>query len=139
MDPVEIRIRNGMAEGDLNLTGQVIDSAAPVAELLQKVRALPLPPEPSGDRDLLTLPGAVGNTTHGEGVRRGIGYSVTYKNIGFSEGFDDYSTARVRLQMIGGEAMGTGHTPAAEGGRGVVTDPAPIAPPELRGERGGVG
>src|SRR4051794_24073382 len=135
IDPVEIRIRNGMQEGDLNITGQVIDSAAPVAELLQKVRALPLPPEPSGDRDLLTLPGAVGNTTHGEGVRRGIGYSVTYKNIGFSEGFDDYSTARVRLQMIGGEAMATVHTAAAEVGQGLITIHAQIARTELGVER----
>src|SRR5205085_5475122 len=38
IDPVDIRIRNGMAEGDLNITGQVIDSAAPVAELLRRVR-----------------------------------------------------------------------------------------------------
>jgi xanthine dehydrogenase D subunit len=135
MDPVEIRIKNGMQEGDLNITGQVIDSAAPVAELLQRVRALPLPPEPSGDRDLLTLPGAVGNTTHGEGVRRGIGYSVTYKNVAFSEGFDDYSTARVRLQMTGGEAVATVHTAAAEVGQGLITVQQQIARTELGVER----
>src|SRR4051794_9224067 len=135
LDPVEIRVRNGMAEGDLNITGQVIDSAAPVAELLQRVRALPLPPEPSGPRDLLTLPGAVGNTTHGEGVRRGIGYSVTYKNVAFSEGFDDYSTARVRLQMTGGEAAATVHTAAAEVGQGLITVQQQIARTELGVER----
>ena len=39
-------------------------------------------------------------------MQRGIGWSVTYKNVGFSEGFDDYSTARVRLQMTGGESLG---------------------------------
>jgi xanthine dehydrogenase D subunit len=135
MDPVEIRIRNGMQEGDLNITGQVIDSAAPVAELLEKVHALPLPPEPSGDRDLLTLPGAVGNTTHGEGVRRGIGYSVTYKNVAFSEGFDDYSTARVRLEMTAGEAVATVHTAAAEVGQGLITVQQQIARTELGVER----
>src|SRR4051812_34704023 len=135
MDPVEIRIRNGMAEGDLNLTGQVIDSAAPVGELLQRVRDMPLPPEPESERDLLTLPGAVGNTTHGEGVRRGVGYSVTYKNIGFSEGFDDYSTARVRLQMTGGEAVVTVHTAAVEVGQGLITVQQQIARTELGVER----
>ena len=36
---------------------------------------------------------------------RGIGYAVTYKNVGFSEGFDDYSTARVRLEVTGGEPV----------------------------------
>ena len=37
LDPVAIRQLNGMREGDRNITGQVIDSAAPVAELLQIV------------------------------------------------------------------------------------------------------
>jgi CO/xanthine dehydrogenase Mo-binding subunit len=97
MDRVELRQKNGFVEGDANITGQVIDAAAPVAELLQIVKDMPLPPPLPEQPDLRALPGAVGNTTHGEGVRRGIGYAVTYKNVGFSEGFDDYSTARVRL------------------------------------------
>ena len=63
---------------------------------------------PSGSRTpsstCARLPGGVSNTTHGEGVRRGVGYAVTYKNVGFSEGFDDYSTARVRLEVTGRRA-----------------------------------
>ena len=51
--------------------------------------------------DLRRLPGGVANTTHGEGIRRGVGYAVAYKNVAFSEGFDDYSTARVRLSVVG--------------------------------------
>jgi CO/xanthine dehydrogenase Mo-binding subunit len=135
VDPVEIRRRNGVQEGDRNITGQVIDSAAPVAELLQRVADLPLPPALPGQPDLRDLPGAVGNTTHGEGVRRGVGYSVTYKNVGFSEGFDDYSTARVRLQVTGGEAVATVHTAAAEVGQGLVTVQQQIARTELGVER----
>lgn len=134
VDPVEIRRRNGVQEGDRNITGQVIDSAAPVAELLQRVADLPLPP-PLETSDLRNLPGAVGNTTHGEGVRRGVGYSVTYKNVGFSEGFDDYSTARVRLQVTGGEAVATVHTAAAEVGQGLVTVQQQIARTELGVQR----
>ncbi|NEK60414.1 xanthine dehydrogenase subunit D [Geodermatophilus sabuli] len=130
VDRVEIRRRNGLREGDRNITGQVIDSAAPVAELLDRVAALPLPP-PADTSDIRALPGAVGNTTHGEGVRRGIGYAVTYKNVGFSEGFDDYSTARVRLQVTGGEAVATVHTAAAEVGQGLVTVQQQIARTEL--------
>jgi len=42
---------------------------------------------------LTAMPGGVSNTTHGEGVVRGIGYAVGIKNICFSEGFDDFSTA----------------------------------------------
>jgi xanthine dehydrogenase D subunit len=135
VDRVEIRQRNGMREGDRNITGQLIDAAAPVAELLQIVRDLPLPPSAEGERDLRTLPGAVGNTTHGEGVVRGIGYSVTYKNVGFSEGFDDYSTARVRLEMTGGEPVATVHTAAAEVGQGLVTVEQQICRTELGVER----
>ena len=58
--------------------------------------------------DLRELPGGVSNTTHGEGVRRGVGYAVGFKNVGFSEGFDDYSTARVRLSMDERRAAGRG-------------------------------
>jgi xanthine dehydrogenase D subunit len=131
VDRVEIRARNGMREGDRNITGQLIDSAAPVAELIQKVRDLPLPPDPVQARDLRELPGGVSNTTHGEGVVRGIGYAVTYKNVGFSEGFDDYSTARVRLQVTGGEPVATVHTAAAEVGQGLVTVEQQIVRTEL--------
>jgi xanthine dehydrogenase D subunit len=132
---IEIRQRNGVREGDTNITGQLIDAAAPVAELLQIVRDLPLPPEADGERDLRTLPGAVGNTTHGEDVVRGIGYSVTYKNVAFSEGFDDYSTARVRLEMTGGEPVATVHTAAAEVGQGLITVEQQICRTELGVER----
>ncbi|SFK45520.1 xanthine dehydrogenase D subunit [Amycolatopsis sacchari] len=121
LDPVEIRVRNAMSEGSVMPTGQVVDSPAPVAELLERLAAKPLPPEPEGERDLRTLPGGVSNTTHGEGVVRGVGYAVGIKNICFSEGFDDYSTARVRLEVVGGEAAATVQTAACEVGQGLVT------------------
>ena len=104
--------------------------AAPVAELVRRVRDMPLPVEREGT-DLLTLPGGVGNTTHGEGVRRGVGYAVTYKNIGFPEGFDDYSTARVRLSVLGGEPVASVRTAAAEVGQGLISVEAQIARTEL--------
>ena len=130
IDPVELRIRNAMREGSRMPTGQVVDSAAPVTELLRRVHAAPLPSSAPSD-DLRTLPGGVSNTTHGEGVRRGIGYAVGFKNVGFSEGFDDYSTARVRLEVVGGEPIATVHTAAAEVGQGLVTIMAQIARTEL--------
>ena len=137
IDRVEIRQLNGMREGDANITGQVIDSAAPVAELLQIVADMPLPPAADHDAapDLLSMPGGVSNTTHGEGVVRGVGYAVTYKNVGFSEGFDDYSTARVRLEVTAGEAVATVHTAAAEVGQGLITVEQQICRTELGVER----
>ena len=133
VDPAEIRIRNGLSEGDRVATGQVIDSAAPVAELVARVRDMPLPP-PAGS-DLRSLPGGVSNTTHGEGVRRGIGYGVGIKNICFSEGFDDYSTARVTVRVVGDDPVVSVHTAAVEVGQGVVTLQEQIARTELGIER----
>jgi xanthine dehydrogenase D subunit len=137
LDPVEVRIRNAMNEGSVMPTGQVVDSAAPVAELLRRVRDKPLPPAPpaNADRDLRELPGGVSNTTHGEGVVRGIGYGIGIKNVCFSEGFDDYSTARVRLELVGGEPTAVVRTAAAEVGQGLVTVQAQIARTELGVER----
>jgi CO/xanthine dehydrogenase Mo-binding subunit len=73
----------------------------------------------------------VSNTTHGESVRRGVGYAVGFKNVGYSEGFNDYSTARVRLSVVGGRPQVEVHTAAAEVGQGLVTVQAQIAGTEL--------
>ena len=75
------------------------------------------------------------NVTHGEGVRRGVGYAVAFKNVGFSEGFDDYSTARVRLRVDAAGPLVEVHTAAAEVGQGIVTVQAQIARTELGVER----
>ncbi|SPL96293.1 Xanthine dehydrogenase, molybdenum binding subunit [[Actinomadura] parvosata subsp. kistnae] len=130
LSPVEIRVRNAVSQGSRLITGQVIDAPAPLAEMLRDLEAMPLPPERTGD-DLRGLPGGVSQTTHGESVRRGVGYGVGIKNICFSEGFDDYSTARVRAELIGGEPHVTVHTAAAEVGQGLVTVQAQIARTEL--------
>ncbi|WP_236794081.1 molybdopterin cofactor-binding domain-containing protein [Amycolatopsis sp. GM8] len=135
LDPVEVRLRNAMSEGSVLPTGQVVDSAAPVAELLRRLTAKPLPPAPLEERDLRTLPGGVSNTTHGEGVVRGVGYAVGIKNVCFSEGFDDYSTARVRLEVVGGEPAATVQTAACEVGQGLVTVLQQIVRSELGVER----
>ncbi|GAA3732465.1 xanthine dehydrogenase subunit D [Streptomyces tremellae] len=136
MDPVELRQRNAMSQGAVMPTGQRVDSPAPVAELLRRVKARPLPPERQWDTageaaDVRALPGGLSNTTHGEGVVRGVGYAVGIKNVGFSEGFDDYSTARVRLEVVGGEAVAVVHTAMAEVGQGGITVHAQIARTEL--------
>jgi len=129
LDPVELRMRNALETGSELITGQVIDGPVPVAELLRRVKAMPLP-GPAGE-DLTEMPGGVSNTTHGEAVKRGVGYAVGFKNIGYSEGFDDYSTARVRLSVVDGRPRVEVHTAAAEVGQGVVTVQAQIAGTEL--------
>ena len=133
MDPVELRCINGMSLGAETPTGQIVDSPAPVEELLRLVQRRPMPrsADSDGQPELLDLPGGAANTTHGEGVRRGVGYAVAYKNVGFSEGFDDYSVARIRLEISGGEPTVTVHTAAAEVGQGLVTVEQQICRTEL--------
>ncbi|WP_129305854.1 molybdopterin cofactor-binding domain-containing protein [Streptomyces sp. L2] len=135
LDPVEFRQLNAMEQGTVMPTGQPVDSPAPVAELLRRVKAMPMPPErqweSSEGADVRQLPGGLSNTTHGEGVVRGVGYAVGIKNVGFSEGFDDYSTARVRMEVAGGVPVATVHTAMAEVGQGGVTVHAQIARTEL--------
>jgi CO/xanthine dehydrogenase Mo-binding subunit len=130
LDPVELRSHNAMVEGATLATGATVRSPAPVAELLASVSGRPLP-----ERASELLPGGVSNTTHGEGVRRGVGYAVGFKNVGYSEGFDDYSTARVRLSVAGGEPLVEVQTAAAEVGQGLVTVQEQIARHELGVER----
>jgi CO/xanthine dehydrogenase Mo-binding subunit len=125
MHPVEWRRPNAMVTGTAMPTGAPINCPAPVAELLESVRSRPLPTEGGG------VPGGIANVTRGEGVVRGVGYAVGFNNVGFSEGFDDFSTARVRLSVTGGEPLVEVHTAAAEVGQGLVTVMGQIARTEL--------
>ena len=132
MDPVELRIENAIEPGMRFPFGQEVPPPAPVAELLERVRAMPMPEEKEVvGRDLRELPGGVSNVTHGEGVERGVGYALGFKNIGFSAGFDDYSTARVTLSVEDDEPLARVHTAAAEVGQGLITVQAQIARTEL--------
>ncbi|QBI54532.1 xanthine dehydrogenase family protein molybdopterin-binding subunit [Streptomonospora litoralis] len=138
MHPVEVRRVNALSQGGRIATGQRIDMPLPMAEMLQRARAMPMPaergalPDPGDPR---TLPGGTANTSRGEGVVRGVGYGVGLKNLCFSETFDDYSTARVRLEVVGGEPAVLVHTAAAEVGQGLVTLQGQIARTELGVER----
>ena len=132
MDPVELRLENAIEPGMRFPFGQEVPHPAPVREILEKVKGIPMPEEQElAGRDLRELPGGVSNVTHGEDVRRGVGYAVGFKNIGFSAGFDDYSTARVSLSVEDGEPLVRVHTAAAEVGQGLVTLQAQIARTEL--------
>ena len=136
LHPVELRRRNAMGTGSSLPTGQVVEGPAPVARLLEELDSMPLPEALASDGlDLRELPGGVSNTTHGEGIRRGVGYAVGFKNIGFSGGFDDYSTARVRLSVASGEPQVEVHTAACEVGQGGITVHAQIARDVLGVER----
>jgi CO/xanthine dehydrogenase Mo-binding subunit len=128
IDPVELRLLNALAPGDVLPTGQRIAGSLPIAETIRAAAALEPPPPEDLPREPLRLPGGTGNTTNGEGVRRGVGFAVGFKNIAYSEGFDDYCAARVQLYADGSAEV---HCAAAEVGQGVTGVILQVARTEL--------
>jgi CO/xanthine dehydrogenase Mo-binding subunit len=116
VDPFELRLRNALAPGDTLLTGQVIDGALPVAEVLRACAELPLPADAVGAEPMLR-PGGAGRTADAVDVRRGVGWAVGFKNLMYAEGFKDGSTARCQLT----DGLATVTCAAAEVGQGFVT------------------
>lgn len=131
LDPVEVRLRNALEQGGSTATGQVLDAPAPVARLLGVVRDLPLPPPAPPDGLAWSRPGGLANTTHGEGVVRGVGYATAMKNICYSEGFDDHTTVRLTLGVRDGAPYAEVHTAAVDVGQGLVTVPGQVVRTEL--------
>jgi CO/xanthine dehydrogenase Mo-binding subunit len=138
LDPIEIRIKNALHTGSIMPTGQPVIGAAPVRECLERLRLLPMPSEDSAlDRDPMLLPGGAGNVSHGEALKRGVGVAVGYKNLGYSEGFDDSSEASVRVwpDRDGHGPLAEIKTAAVEVGQGLDTIITQIARSELDIER----
>ncbi|MGE5274315.1 MAG: molybdopterin cofactor-binding domain-containing protein [Verrucomicrobiota bacterium] len=128
IDPVELRLLNALAPGDKLPTGQRITGPLPVAEVIRRAAALPIPEPEELPRDPIRLPGGSGNATRGEGVKRGIGFAVGFRSVCFAEGFDDSTAARVKLRTGGSAEI---HCAAAEVGQGVVNVILQVAGTEL--------
>ncbi len=132
MDPVELRLRNALERNDRLVTGQVLRGAVPVREVIRAAASHPLPPPPDPAGPVTARPGGAGATAGPEDVRRGVGFAVSMKNIAYSEGFDDFVTARLRLEAgVDGEAVATVSVATAEVGQGFVTLAAQIVREEL--------
>ncbi|PJE94044.1 oxidoreductase [Streptomyces carminius] len=118
MDPVELRMRNVMATGDLLPTGQSVTCPAPVAELLRAVREAPLPPLPkdSPEEDWL-LPGGPEGAGEPGAVRRGVGFALGMVHMLGAEGTDEVSTATVKVDG----PVATVMCAAVETGQGFTT------------------
>lgn len=117
LDPLELRRRNVLATGDqMSTTGQVLETPIPLVDIIDSLGAMPLP-DPITDPRPNLLPGGSGLTTGAGDVVRGVGYALGFKNLAFSEGFDDYAQARIRLTEDGVVV----ETAAIEVGQGMVT------------------
>ncbi len=127
IDPLELRRRNALATGDpMPTTGQIIETPLPTLDVINSLEAMPLMgldrnQGPSG------LPGGSGLTSEPANVVTGVGYALGIKNLGFSEGFDDYAQARVRITDAGAVV----ETAAIEVGQGLVSVLAQILRTEL--------
>jgi CO/xanthine dehydrogenase Mo-binding subunit len=123
MDPLTLREVNALQSGDpMPTTGQVIQTPLPTVDVIKSLQAMPLPETGPGTHHS-ELPGGSGLTTEPEHVSRGVGYALGIKNLGFSEGSDDFAQARVRIVSDGAIV----ETAAIEVGQGLVTVLAQIA------------
>jgi CO/xanthine dehydrogenase Mo-binding subunit len=128
IDPVELRLLNALEPGGRLATGQVVAGSLPNREVIRRAAALPVPEAEELPREAVRLPGGAGNTTRGEGVRRGVGFALGFKNICYSEGFDDSCSARV---VLGPDGYAEVHCAAAEVGQGVTDVILQVAKLEL--------
>lgn len=132
MDPIELRLKNALERYDRLVTGQVLTGAVPVREVIEAAAAHPLPPPPDPEGPMLARPGGAGATADAAHVRRGVGFAVSVKNIAYSEGFDDYSSARLRLEAaLDDDPIATVIVATAEVGQGFVTLAQQIVREEL--------
>ncbi len=92
-DPVSFRLKHLWEEGSVQPTGAPVPPGVGVKETLRQA-ALAIGWRPAGDRwtrpELPPLP---------DGRRRGVGLATAFKNVGYSFGFHDRSTARVTVDL----------------------------------------
>ena len=68
LSPVEVRLINAMHTGDKIITGQIMESVAPVERCIRETDAIPLPPPMSDLVDALDLPGGSGLTAERKNI-----------------------------------------------------------------------
>jgi CO/xanthine dehydrogenase Mo-binding subunit len=136
IDPIALRLRNALTAGDVLPTGERIIGPLPVTETIQRCAALDPPAAEPQPRSPLHNPGGTGNTTAGEGIRRGTGFAVTFKNCCYSGGYDDSSTARIRVYRDdAGELLAEVLSAAVEFGQGLFNVLVQVVHTELDVDR----
>jgi CO/xanthine dehydrogenase Mo-binding subunit len=124
MDPVELRLKNLLEEGSVAVTGNPMPPGVGMKDTLRQAALTAGWREENGRwfKPNLGRPSA----SH---RRRGIGVACAYKNVGYSFGFDDKTTARVELtlEQSGATAGVRVQVGASDVGEGVHTALAQIA------------
>ena len=124
MDPVELRMRNLLAEGSIAVTGNRMPPGTAARETL-RAAALAAGWRETEAGWVRPDPGRAGRA----GVRRGLGVACAYKNVGYSFGFPDRSRAAVELALGEDGSILTAlvRCAAVDVGQGVATALAQLA------------
>ena len=132
MDPVELRVLNALSRESILPTGQVIRGSAPARKVIRDclARSLPDTDLPNG-RGRISLPGGANNVGRGHGLKRGVGFALSYRNAAFAAGFDDSAEARVCLSAGPSGPVAEVQTAAVECGQGLLTVLTQIVHTEL--------
>ena len=89
----------------------------------------------AGPRSHCAIRAARATSPTARGIKRGVGFAVGYKNVAFSEGFDDSATARVTLTRTPDGPEAEIHTAAVEMGQGLYTFLTQVVRTELEIDR----
>jgi CO/xanthine dehydrogenase Mo-binding subunit len=128
MDPLEFRLKNALADGDERLTGNRMPPGTGIkACLIQAAQAAGWTRR--AGHWVKPDAGRMGGPPPASHQKRGIGIAGAYKNVGYSFGFDDKSTAHVHLawDADGKIERAIIRMAAVEVGQGVFTALAQIA------------
>lgn len=132
MHPLEVRRRNVLRTGSVLPTGQLLHSSAPLDDIIDRLEAMPQhSAEQRAHRAPVHYPGGAGNVSRGEHLRRGVGYALGYKNVMYSEGFDDSAEAWIKLGALDGRPVAEIRTAAVDCGQGLTTTLTQVARTEL--------
>ena len=132
MDPVELRLKNLLDEGSVAVTGNRMPPGVGIRETLRQAALAAGWREKNGHwlkPALSPVEGPDLGQAPAPHKRRGIGVACAYKNVGYSFGMDDKTTARVRLTLeeSGGIGQALVFLGASDVGEGIHTALAQIA------------
>ncbi len=122
MDPVEIRLKNLFEDGSIAVTGNPMPPGVGIKDTLRQAALAAGWREKDGHWVRPEVPAA-------DSKLYGLGVACAYKNVGYSMGFDDKSTALVELSLddSGQVERAVVKIAASEVGQGVHTALAQIA------------
>jgi len=95
IDPVELRLRNALVDGDDGITQTVMPEGVTIREVIAACADRSGHADPLGDpapfSPIASLPSEPGS------LRRGRGFAAGFKNVGFSFGFPERCEAEIHL------------------------------------------